>query len=128
MILWCSQSGNYPKNNLIKFGYIIYMKVKRKFQNPSIFLATHLLEVIIRLWQFGIFYIWNLANLGHLWEILCVSRNHIFQVKIWRKFVTKWNTAPCPLQLGITLSHAKIWWWRCQWKGAFNLCGTWGKP
>ncbi len=41
-ILWCSQSGNHPQNNLAKFGYILNMKVqkKKKKQNASMFLAT----------------------------------------------------------------------------------------
>jgi hypothetical protein len=38
-ILWCSQSGNRPENNLAKFGYILHMKIKK--QSPSIFLATY---------------------------------------------------------------------------------------
>jgi hypothetical protein len=38
----CSQRGDYPENNLAKFGYILDMKVeRRKKQNPSIFLATY---------------------------------------------------------------------------------------
>jgi hypothetical protein len=37
--LWCRQSGDLPKNNLAKFGYIINMNIKIK-QNPSIFLAS----------------------------------------------------------------------------------------
>jgi hypothetical protein len=38
-ILWCSQSGDNPENNLAKFGYIVDVKVEKE-QNPSIFLAT----------------------------------------------------------------------------------------
>ncbi len=38
--LLCSQSGNYPENDLAKFGYILDMKVEEK-KNPSIFLATY---------------------------------------------------------------------------------------
>jgi len=29
-ILWCSQSGDHPENNLTKFGYMIDMKVGKK--------------------------------------------------------------------------------------------------
>jgi len=29
-ILWCSQSGDLPENNLVKFGYVIDMKKKKK--------------------------------------------------------------------------------------------------
>jgi hypothetical protein len=39
MILWCSQSGDYPENDLAKFGYIIDIQVEKK-QNPSIFLTA----------------------------------------------------------------------------------------
>jgi hypothetical protein len=45
------------KNNLAKFGYILDMKVGGSFfikKNPSIFLATYLLELIIKIWGFGI--------------------------------------------------------------------------
>jgi hypothetical protein len=45
MILWCSQSGDLPENNLAKFGYVIDMKIggkkTKKKQNPSMFLATY---------------------------------------------------------------------------------------
>jgi hypothetical protein len=40
--LWCSQSGDHPENNLVKFGYILEMKVgKRKEKNPSKLLGTY---------------------------------------------------------------------------------------
>jgi hypothetical protein len=29
-ILWWSQSGNHPENDLAKFGYILDMKVEKK--------------------------------------------------------------------------------------------------
>jgi hypothetical protein len=34
------------------------------------------------------FFLGNLANLGHFfsWKILCIGRNHIFQVEIWQYF------------------------------------------
>jgi hypothetical protein len=54
LTILCSQSGDCPENNLVKFGYIIDMKVEFFLKNPSIFLATFV-EVIIRLWQLGIF-------------------------------------------------------------------------
>jgi hypothetical protein len=45
-ILWCSQSGDHPENNLAKFRYILDMDVgkkkkKKKKKNTSIFLATY---------------------------------------------------------------------------------------
>jgi hypothetical protein len=46
------------KNSLAKFGYILDMIVdrqKKKKKNPSIFLATYLLELIIKIWGFGNF-------------------------------------------------------------------------
>ncbi len=39
-ILWCSQSGDHPENNLVKFGDILDMKVAKKKQNPLKFLTT----------------------------------------------------------------------------------------
>jgi hypothetical protein len=29
-ILWCSQSGDHPENNLAKFDYMLDMKVEKK--------------------------------------------------------------------------------------------------
>jgi hypothetical protein len=40
-ILWYSQSGDHPENNLAKFRYILDMEVGRRIQNPSTFLATY---------------------------------------------------------------------------------------
>ncbi len=81
-------------------GYLLDMKVEKKW-NPSIFLATyhgtyhkHLairkkkkkknLQKIFK----------NLANLSHFFheKSFVISRNHIFQVKIWQKFTSKRNT------------------------------------
>jgi hypothetical protein len=28
-ILWCSQSGDHPENNLVEFGDILHMKVEK---------------------------------------------------------------------------------------------------
>jgi len=41
-ILWCSQSGDHPENNLVEFGDILDMKAekKKKKQNPLKFLTT----------------------------------------------------------------------------------------
>jgi hypothetical protein len=41
----------------------------------------------LAIWYIYFFFFRNMANLGHffLWKIPCIGRNHIFQVKIWRK-------------------------------------------
>jgi hypothetical protein len=39
-ILWCTQSGNNPENNLVKFGYILHMEVEEKVKILFIFLVT----------------------------------------------------------------------------------------
>jgi hypothetical protein len=47
------------KSNLAKSGYTLDMKVRGKKilkKNPSIFLATCLLELIIKIWGFGIYF------------------------------------------------------------------------
>jgi len=51
------------KNNLAKFGYILDMKVERK--KESLYILGYLLELIIKIWQFG-FFILDLTNLDHL--------------------------------------------------------------
>ncbi len=53
-ILWCSQNGNDPQQDLAKFGYKIHMKLK-KFKHPSIFVATCLNQCIEIWWFFLIF-------------------------------------------------------------------------
>lgn len=54
--MWCGQSADHSKSNLVKFGYIPDMKVNK--EDPSIFLATG----------------WNLSkksgnseNVRHIW-------------------------------------------------------------
>jgi hypothetical protein len=91
-ILWCNQIGNHPENNLAKFGSIVkYVGRKKKNRFP----LGYLLEVMINIlaiWKFQ--KIRNLATLGHFfpWKILCIGRNPILQVEIWRKFTSKRNT------------------------------------
>lgn len=36
-ILWCSQNGNCPENSLVKFGYILYMKVANFLNHSTLF-------------------------------------------------------------------------------------------
>jgi hypothetical protein len=84
--LWfCSQSGNYPENNLAKSGCdILDMKIdQNKNKNLSMFLAN-LVELIIKIW-----WIWAIFFLR---KILCVRGNHVFQVEIWQKFASKRNS------------------------------------
>jgi hypothetical protein len=64
----CSQRGDYPENNLAKFGYILDMKVgKRIKQNPSIFLATYWI-LSLKSGDLKQKFLWNLANLGHFFH------------------------------------------------------------
>jgi len=51
------------------------------------------LELIIKIWQFEKKNLQNLANLGHFFyeKSFVLVENHIFQVKIWRKFASKRN-------------------------------------
>jgi hypothetical protein len=93
-ILWCSQSDDHSQNDLAKFGYILEMKVERKTE--SFYILGYLLELIIKIWWFGIkFKIQKLVNFGPFfaWKILWIlGQNHIFQVKICQKFASKRNT------------------------------------
>jgi len=80
-ILWCSQSGNHSQNNLVKFGYILDMKVEKK-QNPSVFLATYsnlslkaggLKKNFFKIWaKLGSFFLWKILHIG--WNIFCRSK------------------------------------------------------
>jgi hypothetical protein len=45
-ILWCSQSGGHPENNLAKFGYILEMKVEK---NRILLCFWLSLELIIKI-------------------------------------------------------------------------------
>jgi hypothetical protein len=53
-ILWCSQNGNDPHEDLAKFGFKIHTKVKN-LKHPSIFVATCLNQCIEIWWFFLIF-------------------------------------------------------------------------
>jgi hypothetical protein len=68
MILWCSQSGHHPENNLAKFGYILDMKVEKK--SKSFYVLGYLLELIIKIWRFGKKFLLSLGHLFH--EKSCV--------------------------------------------------------
>jgi hypothetical protein len=68
-----SQSGDHPKNNLAKYGYILDMKVgkkrgKKKFKK-SFHILGYLLELIIQIWRFGKKDLQNLANLVLLFPL-----------------------------------------------------------
>jgi hypothetical protein len=61
-ILWCSQSGNNPENNLLKFGYILHMEVEKK-KNPF-----HILGYpSIKIWRFEIVFFknWQFCTFFH---------------------------------------------------------------
>jgi len=51
----------YFKDDLARIGYILYMKKKKK---PELFylLGYLLLELIIRIWQFGFYFLRNLGK------------------------------------------------------------------
>ncbi len=63
----CSQGGDHSETNLANSGYNMPDMKVRKTQNqdPSIFLHTYLLKLIVEIWQFEfLFYSFrNLANL-----------------------------------------------------------------
>jgi hypothetical protein len=47
--LACSQSGDHPENSLVKFGYMLDMKVeKKKKKTVSMMSCGYLLKVIIK--------------------------------------------------------------------------------
>jgi hypothetical protein len=56
------------KNNLAKFFFIIDMKVEKKKKTESFFILGYLLEVMIRLWRFGIFFNLNFGEFGPLFS------------------------------------------------------------
>jgi hypothetical protein len=91
-ILWYSQSGDQPENNLAKFGYVLDMKVEKH----RIFLYSWLSTITsyhktLAIWgkknskyvEFGSFFSWN---------ILCIGWNHIFHVENWQKLARNINT------------------------------------
>jgi hypothetical protein len=88
------------------------MKVKKN-QNPS-YILGYLLELIIKIWQFGKKYSLKSGEFGPFfpWKILCIGQNHIFQVKIWR------NLGPKKRWFQLMLEHIphdsqkpKTWLW-----------------
>jgi hypothetical protein len=46
MILWYSQSGDRPENNLAKSGYVPDMKVEKKKKKQSFYILGYLLNHI----------------------------------------------------------------------------------
>jgi hypothetical protein len=64
-ILWYNQSGDHPESNLAKFGYILDMKVEGKKKPESFYVIGYLIELVIKIWQFGFIFLQNLASLGH---------------------------------------------------------------
>jgi hypothetical protein len=72
-ILWCSQSGDLPENNLAKFGYVIDMKFGRgkKKKTEFFYVLGYLLELIIKIWRFlelFFFKIWQIWGYFFLHE------------------------------------------------------------
>jgi hypothetical protein len=94
-ILWCSQSGSDSKNNLAKFGHILDMKVGKNKIKIFLYswLPTGTYHKNLAIWNFFS------SKSGEFrsffpWKIFCIGQNHIFQVEIWWKFVSKRNNDP----------------------------------
>ncbi len=84
-ILWCSQSGNHLKNNLAKFGLPTRYESRKEMESFYI-LGYQPCELIIKIWRLENKSL-NLETLSNFFHenSFVISRNHIFQVKIWRK-------------------------------------------
>jgi hypothetical protein len=88
--LWCSQSGNHPKNNLAKFGLPTRYESRKEMEpypgtyHKNLAIRKKIFKKSSKSGKFESFLPWKI-----LWYI---SWNHIFQVKIWRKFASKRNT------------------------------------
>ncbi len=94
-ILWCSQSGNHPENNLAKFCYILNMKLEIKIKIRILLYfwlppGTYNNNLVI--WLFFSFKIWRIRVIFYPWKTLCIGRSPNFQVEIWQKFATKRNS------------------------------------
>jgi hypothetical protein len=57
-----------------------------------IYIFGYLLKIIIKFWRLVEFFSKS-GEIGRIfsWKILPIIRNHIFQVRIWRKFASKRN-------------------------------------
>jgi hypothetical protein len=53
-------SGDHPENNLAKFGYIPYMKVKINKNEGSFYILSYLMEHINEIWRLKIMAIGNI--------------------------------------------------------------------
>jgi hypothetical protein len=71
------------------------MKVLKK-QDPSIFLATKW-NLSQKSENLEYYFISKSGEFGPFfpWKILCVGRNHIFQVEIWRNFAKENKNTAC---------------------------------
>jgi hypothetical protein len=82
-ILWCRSSGNHPQDAF----YRLDMKVKKKKNDPSIFLATYWnlywKSGDPEIFSFEIWLIWAMENPLYRSKSYFSGRNHIFQVEIW---------------------------------------------
>ncbi len=86
-ILWCSQSGFHPENNLAKFGYILGYQTRKAKQNPLSFcIIGYLLKLIIKIWWFKFLFLQKKWK----WKMLQIGWNYNFQVEIWWNFC-QWN-------------------------------------
>jgi hypothetical protein len=99
-ILWCTQSGNHPKNNLPKFWLHTRYESKKKKWNPS-YILGYLLELIIKILAIWIFFIYRKSlKSGKFesflaWKILCLG--HIFQVENWLIYLSAKETLDATL-------------------------------
>ncbi len=61
---------------------IIHYKLNMK---GEIFLVTYIVELIIKIWQFGNFFFFqNWMNFKKKFmNFFCIGQNRIFQIKIW---------------------------------------------
>jgi hypothetical protein len=60
-ILWCSQSGHDPENNLAKFRYILDMELGKENRIPLYsWLHTGTYHKNLAIWNFFLFEIWRI--------------------------------------------------------------------
>jgi hypothetical protein len=86
LILWSSQSGDYPGKIVSQIWlYATY---------ENIYIHGYLLELIIKIWQLGLIVLFQ--NLGHLgllvfpWKIFWIAQNRIFfRSKLVQKLLSK---------------------------------------
>jgi hypothetical protein len=70
-----------PKDGLARFGYILDMKVEKRKTRILLLILGYLLELIIKIWRFGLFFYYFYFEIWRIWSFFLSMKNPLYRLK-----------------------------------------------